>query len=59
MIRIPKISFYKFKKSDTCLKNWLFVKKQWGYKLWYIHIKRFCIILDFRENWIKDMGVKQ
>lgn len=55
---IPKIQFVNFLKqypqSKDCWKEWFSIQKYWKGKIINIHIKHFCIVLDFRKNWIKD-----
>lgn len=62
---IPKISFINYEKSfpnmgKACFTKWFDIKRAWGGRLIYIHIKARAIELDFRRNWLMDMieGVK-
>jgi len=41
--------------SDTAFQRWFYISRFWSGKIIYIGIKHWCISLDFRVNWIRDL----
>lgn len=57
---IPKVSFIDYKKSfpnvgNDCFTKLFDIRRAWGGRLVYIHVKARAIELDFRRDWILDM----
>ncbi len=63
---IPKISFINYEKcfpniGHDCFNKWFDIRRAWGGRLVYIHVKARAIELDFRRNWLMDVmyGIKK
>ena len=59
--RFPKVKFMNWRKespkaSKTCWSSWFSFDRFWYGKLWYINIKHYGVVLDFRYSPWDDMA---
>ena len=56
-MKLPKIEFENLKKEFGYVGRGIMptFKRRWSGKLWYLSWRHYSIVLDFRENVLKDL----